>query len=180
MALLGDTMAEILSVLALSTKSMKEGRISELIYVLYFSMADNGSEKVLKRLMGKLDVEDALLRLDELSKEEKLAAVAKSLELAHNIDENVKSVKGLAEDINDKVRGIETVTHNIDRIVQETKESTQRPLSVLLRGCADTTSHRVPKQERIGFSYSWKARRAQNLQLKATAKPKKSKHSPKT
>ena len=150
--LLGDTMAEILSVLALSTKSMKEGRISELIHALYFSMADNGSEKVLKRLRGKVDVEEALLKLDELAEEEKLAAVAKSLELAHNIDENVKSVKGLAEDINDKVRGIETVTHNIDRIVQETKDRTHRSLSVFLRGCADPISHRIPKQDQIGFN----------------------------
>lgn len=145
-------MAQILSVLALSTKLMKEGRISELINAQYFSMADNGSEKVLKRLMGKLDVEEALQRLEELAEEETLAVVAESLKLAHNIDENVKSVKGLAEDINDKVLGIETVTHNIDRIVQETKESTQRPLPDFLRGCADTISHHVPttQQNRNG------------------------------
>ncbi|KAI0280250.1 hypothetical protein BC826DRAFT_1112292 [Russula brevipes] len=65
--LLGKIMAQLLSILALSTKAMTERRI----------------KKVLKRLAGKTDVEDAVSRLDVLTKDENLAVVAKSLELLY-------------------------------------------------------------------------------------------------
>ncbi|KAI0289225.1 hypothetical protein BC826DRAFT_634504 [Russula brevipes] len=60
-------MAQLLSILALSTKAMTDRRI----------------KKVLKRLAGKTDVEDAVSRLDALTKDENLAVVAKSLELLY-------------------------------------------------------------------------------------------------
>ncbi|KAI0281075.1 hypothetical protein BC826DRAFT_1144696 [Russula brevipes] len=65
--LLGKIMAQLLSILALSTRRRQPDE-------------SNGSERVLKRLAGKTDVEDALSRLDMLTKEENLAVVAKSLE----------------------------------------------------------------------------------------------------
>ena len=63
--LLGKIMAQILSVLALSTKMMTEKWMSESIYVLC-SLADYGVEKLLKRFTGKSGVEDAFQRLDSL------------------------------------------------------------------------------------------------------------------
>jgi hypothetical protein len=91
-------MAQILSILALSTTSMTERRTSGLIYALCPSraLADYGSEKFLKRLIGKTDVEDALLRLDLLTKEESLMAVAKILEVADRVEGDVKEIKVLA------------------------------------------------------------------------------------
>jgi len=47
----------------------------------------------LKRLVGETDVEDALLRLDVLTKEECLIAVARNLEVAHHVDHNVNTTK---------------------------------------------------------------------------------------
>jgi hypothetical protein len=41
--------------------------------------------------MGRTDVEDALLRLDSLTKEESLMAVAKNLEVTYHVDGNVTS-----------------------------------------------------------------------------------------
>ncbi|KAI0288084.1 hypothetical protein BC826DRAFT_722299 [Russula brevipes] len=75
--LLGNIMAQVLSILALSTKAMKERRI----------------KKFLKRLVGRKDVEDALLRLDTLTKEEALMTAARNLEVAHHIDDNVNQAK---------------------------------------------------------------------------------------
>jgi hypothetical protein len=54
--------------------------------------------------MGKSDVEDAVLRLDSLTKEESLMAVAKNLEVTHDVDGNVKDIKVLAEDIDENVK----------------------------------------------------------------------------
>jgi hypothetical protein len=46
-----------------------------LICFLLRFLADYGSEKFMKRLMGRKDVEDAFLRLDSHTKEECLMAV---------------------------------------------------------------------------------------------------------
>jgi hypothetical protein len=77
--LLGKIMAQLLSILALSTKAMTDRRISMFFHFLSPCLAENGSEKVLKRLAGKTDVEDAVSRLDALTKDENLVVVAKSL-----------------------------------------------------------------------------------------------------
>jgi hypothetical protein len=102
--LLGKIMAQILSILALSTKTMKERRTSELIHDLCPLLVDYDSEKFLKRLIGRTDVEDAVLRLDSLTKEESLMAVAQNLEVIHHVGGNVKDIKVLAEDIDGNVK----------------------------------------------------------------------------
>jgi hypothetical protein len=116
--LLGKIMAQVLSILALSTKLITERRISGLVCHLRSSLADYGSEKFLKRLMGRTDVEDALLRLDSRTNEESLMVVAKNLEVTHHVDGNVKGIKVLAGDIDAKV-------HRVDQNVKAVQESTQ-------------------------------------------------------
>jgi len=49
--------------------------------------------------MGKTDVEDALLRLDSLTKEESLMVAARNLEVTHEI-------KVLVENIDEKIPGL--------------------------------------------------------------------------
>jgi len=97
-------MAQILSILALSTKAMTERRISELIDSPCPFYADDGLETFLKRLIGRTDVEDALLRLDSLTKEESLMAVARNLVATHRVDGNVQETKRLAEVIDHNVK----------------------------------------------------------------------------
>lgn len=69
----------------------------------------------MKKPIGRRDVEDALLRLDFLTKEESLMAVAKNLEVVHHVDDNVNEIKVLAEDIDDKIHAIERVDQNGQR-----------------------------------------------------------------
>jgi hypothetical protein len=78
--LLGKIMAQLLSILALSTKVMMDGRISGLNDLLYPSLADSYPENAVRRLAGRRDIEDAVSRLDTLTKDENLVVVAKSLE----------------------------------------------------------------------------------------------------
>jgi hypothetical protein len=101
--LLGKIMAQVLSVLALSTKEIKEKRISESIRSVFHYMADNGTEKFMKRIAGRTDVEDALQRLDVLTKEENLMTAGRNLEVTHRVDANVKETKELARDVRDNV-----------------------------------------------------------------------------
>jgi len=85
-ALLGKIMAQVLLVLALATKAMKERRISEPVHRIYIFFSHDESEKFLKRLVGQMNVEDALLRLDTLTKEESLMTAARNLQITHRVD----------------------------------------------------------------------------------------------
>jgi hypothetical protein len=159
MELLGKIMAQILSILALSTKTMTERRASESVLGPWSFLAECEPEKILKKLMGRSDVEDAVLRLDSLTKEESLMAVAqnleatkKNLEVTHDVDGNVKDIKVLAEDIDDKVQAIDRVDQNVKVV----KERTQWFLSLFIHvTCTDAISylrHRSPKQERMNIN----------------------------
>jgi hypothetical protein len=97
--LLGKIMAELLSILAISTKEMTDRKMSELIRSLSLLAADHGSEMFLKRLVGKMVVEDGLERLDMLTKEESLMAVTRNLKVTHQVDDNVMAVKGSVHNI---------------------------------------------------------------------------------
>ena len=119
-------MAQTLSILALSTKAMTEWRISKSIHGRCYFLADYGPEKFLKKLMGRTDVEDALLRLDFLTKEEGLMAVAKNLEVTHHVDRNVEEVKVLVEGTDDRVQVIERATQDVDQSVKAVERRTQR------------------------------------------------------
>jgi len=130
--LLGKIMAQLLSILALSTKAMTDRKFSELVQSMCIFLADYGSEKFLKKLVGRKDVEDAVSRLDMLTKEESLMVMARNLEVTHRIDgvvhdvdSNVKATKVLTEDIDgdvkatkvlveDNVKGIQGVARNVD------------------------------------------------------------------
>ncbi|KAI0274202.1 hypothetical protein BGY98DRAFT_1099122 [Russula aff. rugulosa BPL654] len=86
--LLAKIMAQILSILALSTKTMKERRISWSFNRYTFSWLIVAQETFMKRLMGKTDVEDAFERLDTLTKEENLMTAARTFEATHHVDTN--------------------------------------------------------------------------------------------
>ena len=91
--LLGKIMAQVLSVLALSTKEMKERRISESICSIFSFITDYETEKFMKRLVGRTDVEDGLARLDMLTKEENLMTTARNLEVTQSIHDDIKLTK---------------------------------------------------------------------------------------
>ncbi|KAI0287430.1 hypothetical protein B0F90DRAFT_1224683 [Multifurca ochricompacta] len=70
-------MVEVLGVLALATKEIKQG---------------SASEKYLKKLAGRTDIEDSLGSLDKLTHDEALMATAQLLKLANNVDNKVTGV----------------------------------------------------------------------------------------
>ena len=47
------------------------------------------SRKFLKKLVGRKDIEDALMRLDRLTQEEALMAAAQILSLTHTVNKKV-------------------------------------------------------------------------------------------
>ncbi|KAH9958145.1 hypothetical protein BC827DRAFT_1156951 [Russula dissimulans] len=83
-------MAEVLLILALATKEIKQGR----------------TKKLLKKLVGRSDIEDALRRLDKLTQEESLMAAAQGLRATHGVSEAVNGVASDVHGVDDKVKGV--------------------------------------------------------------------------
>ena len=69
-----------------------------------FDPADRRSEKFLKKLVGRTDIEDALKRLDKLTQEEVRMATAQLLKVTQGVDDKVKGVDDKVKDVGDTVR----------------------------------------------------------------------------
>jgi hypothetical protein len=118
-------MGQVLSILGLSTKEMTRGRISECDWLDVFLMANYGTETFLNRLVGRTDIEDALERLDMLTKEEIGMTVARNLAVTHVVDGNVKVVEGVTRGIDDHVKVVEDVARAIDDNVKIVEDVTR-------------------------------------------------------
>ena len=87
-------MVEVLSVLALATKQIRQGRFSKrLIGPIYISLiAKLGAEKFAKKLLGENEIEAVIQRLDRLTDDEARMTVAQTLQVVHGLINNVKVV----------------------------------------------------------------------------------------
>jgi archaellum component FlaC len=72
------------------------------------------SEKYLKKLIGKTEIEDALKRLDKLTNEEVRMVTAQVLEATHTVDDRVREVEDKVLDVDDKVAGIDDRVAGVD------------------------------------------------------------------
>ena len=112
---------EILDILATATKEMKQGRASEFNLRLPLLETNIGSEKFLKSVMGRTDLEDGVKKLEKLTNEEIAMASAFLVNIAHkintevagaredvkNVDEEVLVVKGNVQLVNDNVKEVD-------------------------------------------------------------------------
>jgi hypothetical protein len=85
-------MVEVLSVLALATKQMKQGRFSKCAIIYTRPMAQRTIEKFAKKLMGESDVEAVLQKLDRLTQDEARMTVAQTLGVVHGLVGSVRVV----------------------------------------------------------------------------------------
>ena len=85
-------MVEVLSVLSLATKQIKEGRLSKMSFILSILLVNLALEKFAKKLLGDSEIEDVLQRLDRLTLDEARMAGTQTLEVLHSLIANVKLV----------------------------------------------------------------------------------------
>jgi hypothetical protein len=85
-------MVELLSVLALATKQINQGRFSECPVTYMLPVAECAIEKFTKKLLGESEVEAVLMRLDRLTQEEARMTVAQTLGVVHGLVGNVRLV----------------------------------------------------------------------------------------
>jgi hypothetical protein len=87
-------MIEVLSILAIATKEIKQGRSSELTDTHKLLLADSFLETFVKKLLGRNDIEVALKRLDTLTMEEARMAIAETLKVTNRVDDKVTVLIG--------------------------------------------------------------------------------------
>ena len=85
-------MVEVLTILGIATKEMKQGRIRKRFSMYVYPVAEESPEKYGKRLIGKTEMEDALKRLDKLTHEEARMVIAENLRATHAVDERVRQL----------------------------------------------------------------------------------------
>ena len=100
-------MVEVLNILGIATKEIKRGKTRKFpIRLPCISSVDLRSEKFLKKLLGKTEIEDALKRLDKLTQEEVRMAMAQLLTLTHGVDDKVTRIDNETKGLDGKVKAI--------------------------------------------------------------------------
>ena len=85
-------MAELLSVLSLTTKLIEEGRLCKCTGAYSSLVAQCVTAMFTKKLLGENDVEAVLRRLDRLTQEEAWMATAQTLGVVHRLETNMRAV----------------------------------------------------------------------------------------
>ena len=110
-------MAEVLFILAIATREIKQNKASEstlhpipgsgLLSVLTVDL-----ERFLKRLVGRRDIEDALQRLENLTQAEVRMAVAQGLKATHGVAHAVAGIGGEVRSVGDQVISSASIIFN--------------------------------------------------------------------
>ena len=90
--MIGKILVEVLSILAIATKEIRQGRTSQYSAYITLPPIERSPGKYMKKLIGRTDIEDALKRLDKLTQEEARMATAQVLKATHSVDDRVREV----------------------------------------------------------------------------------------
>ena len=83
---------ELLSVLALASKQINQGRFSECALTYTLFVAQCAAEKFTKQLLGESEIENVLQRLDRLTQDEARITVTQTWSVVHGLVESVKAI----------------------------------------------------------------------------------------
>jgi hypothetical protein len=133
-------MVEVLSVLALATKQIKQGRF----------------KKFAKKLLGESEIEAVIQRLDRLTHDEARMTVAQTLQVVHGLVSNVKVVmddgKASTSDIRQALVTMEDMTNEINRIK---RDQLQRDIRNWLSPPDPSTNHNIACDTHRSGSATW-------------------------
>ena len=97
-------MVQLLSVLALATKQIKQGWFSKCANTYKPPVAQCATEKFAKKLLGDTEIEAVLQRLDRLTQDEARVTVTQTLGVVHGLVGSIKVVMEGAECLHDRSR----------------------------------------------------------------------------
>ena len=118
-------MVEVLVILGILTREITQGRMSMSFHVGLSAKIDPLSEKYLKELVGRKDVEDALARLDKLTQEETRIAEIEVLKITRGIDDKVNDVDEKLEVVEERVQTVYVKVEEVDEKVQSVDSKVQ-------------------------------------------------------
>ena len=94
-------MVEVLSVFALATMQVNQGRFSKCAITYKLPKAQCAIEKFAKKLLGDSDIEAVLQKLDRLTQEEARMTVAQTLGVVHGLVGNVREAMECTQRLQD-------------------------------------------------------------------------------
>jgi hypothetical protein len=110
-------MAEVLNIIGIATKEIKQSRTSKPFMYKKFRLTEPLLEKYLKKLLGnRTDIEDALKGLDVLTQQEAQMAAAQVLKATHTVDDTgrVRGVADIALGVDNRVAGVGDRVQGVD------------------------------------------------------------------
>ena len=125
MAVVVEIMAQVISILGIATKEIKEGRISKPFLLDLFPDLTFHAVKFSKRIFGINPLKDAFQQLDNLEPEEALMAGADTLVIAARIDENVIPMVATVARIDEGVKDAHVVMAGVNDKVESAQAETQ-------------------------------------------------------
>ena len=125
MDIIVQIMVEVISILGIATKEIKESRIS-MPFLVFISLAiDVCAGKFLKRLFGINRLNDAFQRLDTLTQEEARMAEAETMEIAARTDKNVIEIAANVAVMGEGVRDGHVIMAGVNDKVESAHAETQ-------------------------------------------------------
>jgi hypothetical protein len=119
-------MVEVLSILAIATKEIEQGKASELFHgdrlSLFLADTSSESEKYLNKLVGRSDMEDALGRLDKLTQDEVRMVAAQVLKTAHGVDDRMAAVDNTVRGVESEVQVVRSDVRDVSNQVEVVDE----------------------------------------------------------
>jgi hypothetical protein len=82
------------------------------------TLTERYTEKYLKKLIGRTEIDDALKRLDKLTQEEARMAAAEILKVTHTVDKRVEGVADTVAAIDNRVAGVDNRVVLVDERVK--------------------------------------------------------------
>ena len=79
----------------------------------HICLTNSPSEKYLKKLLGKTEIEDALTRLDKITQEEVRMATAQLLALTDGVDNKVTRIDDEIKSVGDAVRVVQNGARSV-------------------------------------------------------------------
>jgi hypothetical protein len=123
MEMIVHIMVEVLSILGIAMKEIKQGRMSEQFTSIMSPLTERCSEKYGKKLVGKTDLEDALKRLDNLTQEEARMAAVEVLRATRIIDERLRGVSKQVLVVDD----MEQTANDLDHLKRSSSPDSSEP-----------------------------------------------------
>lgn len=107
MEMIAQIMVEVLSILGIAMKEIKQSRMSEQFTLAMSPLTEQRLEKYGKKLVGRTDLEDALKRLDKVTQEEARMAAVEVLRATHIVDDRVRGISKQVLVVDERVASVD-------------------------------------------------------------------------